>query len=164
MKQLRKILDNIWYYCWDKPKTWYYDLKWFFSNFWRFRKQLWNYRTHDFSFCNDMFIESLKGLCGRIENGDEERRSANKKVGAIKELITLLERISYDDDFGLMDELTKDKDNSYEHYSEEYKRRRDETLDRIFRIIKGQDNDINVKNYNEWVTSFDGTGYEGWWN
>ena len=26
MKQLRKILDNIWYYCWDKPNTWYCQL------------------------------------------------------------------------------------------------------------------------------------------
>lgn len=164
MKLLRKISDNISYYCWDKPKTWYYDLKWFFSNFWRFRKQLWNYRTWDFTFCNDMFIESLKGLSGCIENGNEERRSANKKVKAIKELIALLERISADDDFGLMDELTKDKDNPYEHYNEEYKRRRDETLDQIFRIIKGESKDIDVRNYDEWLMSFDGTGYDGWWD
>ena len=111
-----------------------------------------------------MFIESLKGLCGCIENGNEDRRSANKKVKAIKELITLLERISADDDFGLMSELSKDNDNSYEHYDDEYKRRRNETLDRIFRIIKGENKGIDVRNYDEWLKSFDGTGYDGWWD
>ncbi len=183
MKWLWKKICNLWdditYYFWDIPKTWYYDIKWFLGNFWRFRKQLWEYRTWDFCYCNDMFIESLVHLKKCLENGHEEDRSRNKKVKAIGELIDELKKISSDDDFGLLDEFYSDNHKSTEptvdtdYYNNEYVKRKNETIDKITRLIKGQDQSVfgdkessilNFHSYDEWVKLFDGTGYAGWWD
>lgn len=178
IKLISTLWDNIAYYMWDVPKTWYYNIKWFLCNFWRFRKQLWEYRTWDFTYCNDMFIESLIHLKKCLENGHEENFSRNKKVKAIGELIELLKKISSDDDFGLTDEVYTDDGNyklniDTEHYNNEYIKRKNETIDKITRLIKGQDPSVfsnigtgilNFNSYNEWVKLFDGTGYDGWWD
>lgn len=170
MKWPKRLWDNIWYYCWDVPKTWYYNIKWFISNVWRFRKVLWDFRTWDFSYCNRMFIESLKFLADCIDHGHEDRRAANKKVAAINELRTLLGKINNEFDIDeVYDYTKKERDFEVEDYLKEYQRRKVETIDRIARILKGQerhefDGLAGFHNYDEWVELFDGTDCEGWWD
>lgn len=167
------ILFDIKYYLWEKPKDWYYNMKWLFKNLWNFRKELWNFRSWDFSYCIEMFARSLELLSEQIENGHEERRSAIKKTIAINELVMQLRKLSDDNDFGCSDEFFDEKGLTIpiDEYSRIYTKRRNKTLNRIHRLLKGQD----VKEfegvtmfggedeYDKWVEKFDGTGYEGWW-
>ena len=132
---------------------------------------MWDFRPWDFLFCNDMFIEALKQLVNCIEHGNEDRRAANKKIAAIHELITLLEKFNNDFDINEVYDYSKkerDFDFDTEDYLKEYRKRKVETIDRIARIMKGQsDDEINTNvfhNYDEWVELFDGTDCEGWWD
>lgn len=168
MEKFKKILKDLWFnikfYCIWKPEDWYYNIKWFFKNLWRFKRILWEYRTWDFSYCNNLFANSLDWLADQIKNGHEEVRSANKKVSAIKELASLIRRLTDDDDFGL-EEPFINKEISIDEYDKRRKHTRKEYLDRIYRIIYGQENEKYDKtDYNKWVENFDGTGYEGWWD
>lgn len=168
-KKICNLWDDIIYYLWDVPKTWYYNVKWFISNVWRFRYELWDFRTWDFYYCNRMFIESLKQLRDCIEHGNEDRRAANKKIAAINELISLLNKIRNEFDIDeVYDYSKKERDFSTEEYLKEYRKRKVETIDRIARIMKGQsDDELSVNcfhNYDEWVELFDGTDCEGWWD
>ena len=168
-KKICNLWDNIIYYLWDVPKTWYYDIKSFLINFIKFRKQLWNFRPWDFMFCNDMFAESLRQLRDCIEHGNEERRAANKKIAAINELISLLGKINNEFDIDeVYDYSMKERDFSMDEYLEEYWKRKSETIDRIARIMKGQEPKPTgmdpFHNYDEWVELFDGTDCEGWWD
>lgn len=164
------ILFEIKYLFWEKPKDWYYNMKWLFRNLWGFRNELWNFRSWDYSHCIGIFARSLEMLAECIKNGHEERRSALKKVDAINELVSLLRKTSDGDDFGCADEFFEEKHLTVplEEYHKEYLKRKKDALERIYRIIRGQDSDelkgINVSDYDEWVEKFDGTGYEGWWD
>lgn len=161
---------DIRYYLWDVPKGWCYNVKWLLRNIWGFRKELWTFRSWDYSHCIDMFAHSLEMLAECIKNGNEERRSALKKVDAINELVSLLRKVSDGDDFGCADEFFVGHHLTVplEEYDKEYLNRKKDALERIYRIIRGQDSDelkdINVSDYDEWVEKFDGTGYEGWWD
>ena len=117
-----------------------------------------------------MFIESLKFLADCIDHGHEDRRAANKKVAAINELRTLLGKINNEFDIDeVYDYTKKERDFEVEDYLKEYQRRKVETIDRIARILKGQerhefDGLAGFHNYDEWVELFDGTDCEGWWD
>jgi hypothetical protein len=163
------ILFNIRYYLWEKPKDWFYNTKWLFKNLWNFRKELWNFRSWDFAYCVEMFARSLELLSEQIKDGHEESRSAIKKMYAINELVLQLRKLSDDNDFGC-DEFFNGSNMtvSSEEFNKEYRKRRNATLDRIHRLLKGQDeSDFEganmVDSYDKWVDKFDGTGYGGWW-
>ena len=167
------ILFDIKYYLWEKPKDWYYNMRWLFKNLWNFRKEIWNFRSWDFAYCVEMFARSLELLSDQIKNGHEEQRSAIKKSYAINELVMQLRKLSDDNDFGCFDEFF-DGNNltvSSEEYNKEYTKRREEVLNRIVRLLKGQDEKVfdgttnlgSEEEYDKWVDKFDGTGYGGWW-
>jgi hypothetical protein len=168
------ILSGIKRYICKKPKDWYYNMKWLFKNLWNFRKELWNFRSWDFGYCIEMFARSLELLSEQIKNGHEEERSSIKKTIAINELVMQLRKLSDDNDFGCLDEFF-DEDGvtiPIDEYDRMHIKRRNKTLNRIYRLLKGQD----VKEfegttmfgggdeYDKWVEKFDGTGYEGWWD
>lgn len=167
------ILFNIKYYLWEKPKDWYYNMKWLLKNLWNFRKELWNFRSWDFGYCVEMFARSLELLSDQIKNGHEEQRAATKKSYAINELVLQLRKLSNDNDFGCFDDFFDGNKLtvSSEEYNEEYTKRREEVLNRIIRILRGQEDKdfegvcpyFDYEDYNKWVEKFDGTGYGGWW-
>ena len=143
------ILFDIKYYLWDKPKDWYYNMKWLFKNLCNFRKELWNFRSWDFGYCIEMFARSLELLSEQIKNGHEENRSATKKTYAINELIMQLRKLSDDNDFGCFDEffngnkMTVSSEEFNKEYEENYTLKEKE---------KGRNKDIHVKdmvNYQE---------------
>lgn len=168
----KELWWDIKYYCWNIPSEWYYNVKWFFGNLWRFRKILWNYRTWDFSYCNELFAESLEWLAHTIENGHEEQRSANKKAKKIKELVKLLRKLTDASDFDTWENPKYWKGNKLliptDKLADIQRIRMEDTLVKILCIIKGQHpNDIEhsmADNYDEYVKEFDGTGYYGWWD
>lgn len=174
LKKKEMDIFDIRYYLWEKPKGWYYNMKWLFKNLWNFRKELWNFRSWDFSYCVEMFARSLELLSEQIKNGHEESRSAIKKMYAINELVMQLRKLSDDNDFGCFDEFFNGNKMtvSSEEFNKEYRKRRDETLDRIHRLLKGQDEKVfegttmigSEEEYDKWVEKFDGTGYGGWWD
>ncbi len=163
---------NIKYYLWHRPKDFYHDVKWFLKNLWVFRKQMWKFRPWDFYHNFQLFAFSLELLSNQIRNGVEEERSATKKSDAIDELVGLMKTLS-EDDFEMYEEYSNgDKFIiTPAKYNNEYKKRRNKALKRIFRIIKGQDDkefegiDLtsSEEHYDKWVEKFDGTGYYGWW-
>lgn len=153
-------------------------------NFWYFRKELWNFRGWDYNFQLRLLRRSLIPLRDDIQNGCEEEVSRMKKVAAIQEAITLIERILMDEyitiaemqlGIDFMDttdgnEAKKVVDLSHELANQDWKR--------LWRIFEGQ-------NYNEyimlldrkkihnqfekghddvWGKWFDGTGMKGWWD
>lgn len=163
-KFIEKLKDLMWdirYYVYTVPKDYYYKVKWFFSNLKRFWTTLWEYRTWDYAYSFILFADSLEWLATQIENGLEEERSVKKKVAAIKELASLIRDLIDENDFG----LNYDDFRNVEEFNKEYIKKRDECLNKIHRIIKGQDqcDTLRFENYDEWVEKFDGTGYEGWW-
>lgn len=149
--KLKDVWFNIEYYTYYVPRDWYYNIKYFIKNLIFFRKELWHYRNWDFGHNIDLFAKSLTGLANQIENGNEEERSAKKKVNAIKELVELLYFINKD--FGFEEPISEKR----------YMDVRNATFNRINRLLKGQTNLPNIFNYEEWVEQFDGTGLEGWW-
>lgn len=167
-EKLKDLMWDIRYYIYTVPKDYYYKVKWFFSNLWRFRKILWRHRTWDYIYCVDLFADSLEWLKNAIEKGHEEERSAIKKVNAIKELVNLLRHCVDDSEFGTWDLETH---KVAENWLEVRESNRNYVLNRIFEIIKGQPSstfkniDVEQKDwYDSWVEMFDGTGIEEWWD
>ena len=143
-------------------------MKYFLKNLWRFRKILWNYRTWDWAYCINLFADSLEWLSKDIEKGPEEDRARIKKVNAINELVVLLRHMTDDTEYSTfmeesMEEIYKITPEDLHERTEQYKKNRTLTLDRIHEIIKGQSSLVKT-DYDNWVEHFDGTGIEGWWN
>ena len=161
-KFIEKLKDLMWdirYYIYRVPKDYYYKVKWFFSNLKRFWTTLWEYRTWDYAYSFVLFADSLEWLATQIENGPEDERSVKKKVTAIRELVSLIRDLVDEDDFGLNYSDFRD----VAEFNKEYIRIKDEHLNRIYQILRGQNYELHFEDYDEWVEKFDGTGYEGWW-
>lgn len=167
---IKEKLIHLWwdiqYYIWDVPRGWYYNIKWLLSNFWRFKKILWNYRTWDFYHNAMLMSKSLEWLADDIEKGMEVDESREKKVLAIRELSFLFKYLVDDSDFGT-DNDPKIWDGhkmliSTEELAKIQIERLNKTLDRIHHLLKGQE--IDAFPYtDEWHKEFDGSGYNGWW-
>jgi hypothetical protein len=175
MGKLKDFWFNVKYYLWTVPNDWWYDVKWFFKNLKRFWKQLWKFRTWDYFYCITLFADSLEWLANEIEGGHEEKRSAGKKVAAIRELVSLLKKTVADDEYGMMDKYWDNENTTFtipiDKYVEKVAKERKKTLNRINRIIAGQDRKVfeNIDRsrkdgYDKYVEVFDGTGFEGWWD
>lgn len=67
------------------------DLPYFFENVWFFRKELWNFRSWDYSYNLSMFRRSLEKTVNTVEfYGHEVDKSRLKKVEKMKRLIQIL--------------------------------------------------------------------------
>lgn len=65
----------------------------FIKNIWFFRKELYNYRTHDYSYSLSMFKRGLEGLREEIRH-DDVHLGAKKALKDITVSIVLMDRIS----------------------------------------------------------------------
>ena len=166
----------------ENIETFFYNLWWFFHNLKVFAKSLWKWRDWDHEYTKDLYIVCLKEHAKAIENGHQENRSAKKKVKKIHELIDLLETDIYDI---TSDEIIagRKKGIKEEKLQRCARQKQEAHVDKILRIIKGQDfksfgkkyDDIaqkmkrdhpnkEIDPYEIWVRVFDGTGAEGWWD
>lgn len=159
----KELWLDIKYYCWNVPSEWYYNVKWFFGNLWRFRKILWKYRTWDFAYCAELFADSLDWLAYQIKNGHEVQKSANRKAKAIRETAKLFRYLVDDSDFDTWNEKEGKYKMSGDKLEQTIKKRKNNTIDKISHNLKGQDL-TSMPYTKEWYKEFNGTGYEGWWD
>lgn len=156
------ITNNLYYYFRMKPRDWYFNIKWGIKNYILFSKQIWNWRPWDGRFQEDLFAFGLEQVKKAIENGNEERASANKKIKALEEVIFQIRR-------DIDDEIKFDREHeTLDEYSKRYHTARIERYDTIAKLIKGQDpfeyKDNDGYDYDSYVEWFDGSGIEGWWD
>jgi hypothetical protein len=90
----------------SRHQTWWYktyeffrrDLPYFLENIWFFRKELYKFRSWDYSYNLEMFRRSLEKTVNTIEfHGNEIDGPRLKKVEKMKRLIQLLNNIRTDD-------------------------------------------------------------------
>jgi len=184
----------------SRHQTWWYktyeffrrDLPYFLENIWFFRKELYKFRSWDYSYNLEMFRRSLEKTVNTIEfHGQEIDTSRLKKVEKIKRSIQLLNNIRTDDYINQSEnELGKIKNSDWlwtdKEDTEEEKTHNRKVFDRareiedsewkeLWSIIHGQD----LKEYREiynsktdeekreedvWTDWFDGSGMKGWWD
>ena len=178
----KEICDFFKWTIWNNVKTFFYNLCWFFHNLKVFSKSLWEWRDWDHEYTKDLYIVCLKELAKSMEHGLQDSRSTKKKVKKIHELIDLLETDIYDI---TSDEIIagRKKGIKEEKLQRRAKEKQEAHIDKILRIIKGQDFKSFEKKYDEikeklqknhpnkeidpyeiWIRVFDGSGTECWWN
>ena len=191
----------------------YHEVKKYFKNLVRFNKAMWNYCPWDYHCQIELFAYGLEILANHMDRyGNEIDTPRKKKIAAIRELITLL-RNGYEDEvndkylgageekvithvteyedgsigFETVDEESKKiQEASHKVYREEYQKARNAYYDRVFAILRGQDDPYGLaeqiqtkigekredETYDEYQKRyedcyyefFDGTGIEGWWD
>jgi biotin operon repressor len=184
----------------SRHQTWWYktyeffrrDLPYFLENIWFFRKELYKFRSWDYSYNLEMFRRSLEKTVNTIEfHGNEIDKSRLKKVKKMKRSIQLINNIRSDEyvnqaetELGKIknsDWLWTDKEDTEEekiHNRKVFDRSReieDSEWKELWSIIHGQD----LKEYREiynsktdeekreedvWTDWFDGSGMNGWWD
>jgi hypothetical protein len=184
----------------SRHQTWWYktyeffrrDLPYFLENIWFFRKELYKFRSWDYSYNLEMFRRSLEKTVNTIEfHGNEIDTSRLKKVEKIKRSIQLLNNIRTDDYINQAEnELGKIKNSDWlwtdKEDTEEEKTHNRKVFDRareiedsewkeLWSIIHGQDlkeyreiynskTDEEKKEEDVWTDWFDGSGMKGWWD
>ena len=184
----------------SRHQTWWYktyeffrrDLPYFLENIWFFRKELYAFRSWDYSYNLDLFRRSLEKTVNTIEiHGHEVDKSRMKKVEKMKRAIQLLNNIRSDkyisqseNELGELknsDWLLNDREDTVEekeHNIKVFKRSHEieeSEWKELWSIIQGQD----VKEYRKlyadqteeekrerelWNEWFDGSGMKSWWD
>ena len=67
-----------------------YNVPYFLKNFWRFRRELWEFRNWDSSYSLRMFMRGIELNTKCLENGLEVAESRMKKVAAMRRAVELL--------------------------------------------------------------------------
>lgn len=162
MEQIKKVIKEtkepwyevIWgglYYFFNyKIKDFYFNLKYYFKNLYRFHKSgiIWNFREFDHIFCEELYVFGLKELRDSIKNDSNEiKECASKKAEAIDRLINEL-----DSDWKPQFDSSK----SFKENFHIYKEAENKHYETIFKLIRGQQLPYNDP-------KFDGSGATGWW-
>lgn len=150
-----------------------YKIPMFFENLWFFRKELWNFRSWDYTFNLNLLGRSLEKTVNTIEYyGHEVDISRMKKVEKMKRVIELLNHLRTDsyiemaekelggiknidwdfeevpDSPGFMKLVDKEDEEEKDHNRKVYKRADEieaEEWKEIWRIFEGQDHNEYVK-------------------
>lgn len=179
---LSDIKDYFVYDVWDPIRRKWNSFIWFFKNVKIFWKTLIQFRDWDFQYCVDLFIVGLERLAKRIENGNEEERSSNKKVRAIHKLIHELQRDVWEEAYEKFEK--EEVHNQMCELQQVEDQLEEQRFNNVMRILHGRREKLNeeyreaIKQwetehpdkqatsddlYDIWVELFDGTGYDGWW-
>lgn len=181
----------------SRHQTWWYKtyavfrykIPMFIENLWFFRKELWSFRSWDYTFNLDLFRRSLEKTSNTIEHhGQEVIISRIKKVDKINRVIFLLSQLREDNFISMAEkelgELKNsgwdrdDTDEESEHNSKVFARAREieeSSWNEIWNILRGQNYDEYRKMVDElspeemkkkdlWNDWFDGSGIRGWWD
>lgn len=174
-----------WYY--KMYELFRYKIPNFIKNFWRFRKELWEFYPWDHRYNLSLFKRSLEITANNIEKyGNEVEESRMKKVAKMKRVIELLNNhiqgnfieqaenflgLKVNSDFNFVE--CEDKPGSYQMVSnctdEEEKNNKliykksaeieEQQWKEIWEILKGQE--TRPKDI-EWDKFFDGSGLRTW--
>jgi hypothetical protein len=181
-------------------QTWFYkafdffrdDMPNFFKNIWYFRKELYAFRSWDYSYNLDLFRRSLEKTVYYVEHkGYEIDESRLKKVEKMKRAIELMKNALNDNYIAIaqkelgelrnMDSIWTNKESTEEeiiHNKKVFERERElENAEwkELWSIIQGQDiNEIKNKHKNDnpdlvdemhsFNDWFDGSGMKNWWD
>jgi hypothetical protein len=147
-------------------------------NFWYFRKEIWQFRDWDYTFQLRLWKKSLVPLRDCILNGYEVPETRMKKVAAMQEAITLLDRI-LDDVYieeaeqrlgiDFSDNIPASEASRVINLSQELSKR---DWKRLWRIFEGQNHNEYIMLLDRksdpledvWAQWFDGTDMRGWWD
>jgi len=161
-KWYKKVKDFFVYSIGWNVRDWWINTKLYFSNLMLFQPMIKSWRSWDYQYQLDLFAFGLEQLANTMEYyGIEEEKSRNKKIAAIKELITEIKRdyeIEVDDCFPrneYLEKIVKYSDGSIafkykddetitkskERYVNALKKARKAHYNKIFKLILGQDND-----------------------
>jgi hypothetical protein len=88
-------MHNTWWY--KTYSVFKHKIPAFIKNVYRFRKDLWEYRTYDYRYVLSVLKTSLEGLKQGLENGYEVRETRDKKIEKISRVIRFLENKIADD-------------------------------------------------------------------
>lgn len=161
-KWYEKVKDFFVYSIGWNVRDWWIDTKWYFSNLKLFQPMIKSWHSWDYQYQVDLFVFGLKQLANTMEYyGNEEEKSRNKKIAAIKELIAEIKR-DYEDEVdkhftrdAYLEKIVKYSDGSVafkykddeiitkakERHANALKKARKAYYNKIFKLILGQDND-----------------------
>jgi len=162
------------------------------TNFWTFRKVIWNFRWWDYYFTLDVLKVCLKEMSDNLETkGIEVDEPRIKKVAKMRRAIEIMNNMkgvqhiemaekelgelhiepfqfkpseSHPGSFELVDNK---KPEQKEHNNKVYARAREieeQEWTELWEIFKGQDNSKYKPKKQDWNDWFDGTGARGWWD
>ncbi len=189
-KSLKRLsMQQTWWY--KTYEVFRYKIPMFFENLWYFRKELWRFRSWDYSFNLMMLSRSLEKTVHTLEfHGWEIEETKNKKVEKIKrviEIIKSLEESNYinraEKQIGELrgvefwedkEDTPEDKEHNKKVFDLATKIEEDE-WEELFNILKGQNHKEYIKlmetqsEEDKWKTDlwtkwFDGSGMKHWWD
>lgn len=189
-KSLKRLsMHQTWWY--KTYEVFRYKIPMFFENFWYFRKELWRFRSWDYTFNLMMLSRSLEKTAHTLEfHGWEIEETKNKKVEKIKrviEIIKSLEESNYiqraEDQIGELrgvefwedkEDTPEDKEHNKKVFDLSTKIEEDE-WEELFTILRGQNHKEYIKMMQAqseeekwktdlWTKWFDGSGMKHWWD
>lgn len=190
-KSLKRLsMHQTWWY--KTYEVFRYKIPMFFENVWFFRKELWRFRSWDYTFNLGLFKRSLEKTSHTLEfYGHEIEVSRIKKVEKIKRVVELINNIQKGDYVNRAEEVLGELKNSdwlfngredtieeREHNAKifelSHKLEEDEWKE-ICLILQGQDYSDYKKIYDNltpeerlvedhWYKWYDGSGLKSWWD
>lgn len=189
-KSLKRLsMQQTWWY--KTYEVFRYKIPMFFENLWYFRKELWRFRSWDYSFNLMILSRSLEKTAHTLEfHGWEIEETKNKKVEKIKrviEIIKSLEESNYinraEKQIGELrgvefwedkEDTPEDKEHNKKVFDLSTKIEEDE-WEELFTILKGQNHKEYIKlmeaqseeekwKTDLWTKWFDGSGMKHWWD
>lgn len=156
-----------------------YDIKNFFWNLWKFRKELYKFRTWDSSFNIMMFRRSLELTYNTIKKyGIEEEISRSKKVIAMKRAIELMKCIEENNYIEQAENIlnheiiftikegnlfhSETSEKNKEVYELSFKIEKDQWIE-LWDILKGKEYIVDIKS-DDWEEEYDGSNLKRWWD
>ena len=182
----------------SRHQTWWYKtyevfrykIPMFIENLWFFRKELWKFRSWDYTFNLFLFKRSLEKTAHTLEfYGHEVDGPRMKKVNKIKRVIELINNIDEgryisraeselgqlkNSDWFSREDTDEEREHNKKIFELSYKIENDE-WDEFISILKGQNPqeyanlvEINKtkddKQRDLWEKWFDGSGIKNWWD
>ena len=189
-KSLKRLsMHQTWWY--KTYEVFRYKIPMFFENIWFFRKELWRFRSWDYTFNLMILSRSLEKTVHTLEfHGWEIEETKIKKVEKIKrviEIIKSLDESNYikraEDQIGELrgvefwedkEDTPEDKEHNKKVFDLSTQIENDE-WEELFNILKGQDHKEYgklLKTQSEedkwktdlWTKWFDGSGMKHWWD
>lgn len=189
-KSLKRLsMHQTWWY--KTYEVFRYKIPMFFKNVWYFRKELWRFRSWDYTFNLMMFSRSLEKTVHTLEfHGWEIEETKIKKVEKIKRVIQIIKSLDEsnyikraEDQIGELrgvefwedkEDTPEDKEHNKKVFDLSTQIENDE-WEELFNILKGQDHKEYGKlletqsEENKWKTDlwtkwFDGSGMKHWWD
>lgn len=187
LKSLKINIHEKWYY--KMYELFRYKIPKFIKNFWRFRKELWEFYPWDYRYNLSLFKRSLEITANNIEKyGNEIEESRMKKVAKMRRVIELLNNHIQDNfieqaesslglkvnsnfnfekcenklgSYKIVNNCTNEEEKNNKLIYEKSVEIKEQQWKEIWEILKGQEKcPENV----EWDNFFDGSGLNFWWD